>query len=488
MNGTRSYRRAILFAILPLGCSGPSPSHPVVAASPPPVHHAALSPTSGSPKPPSSPPVALEKPPSREERLIARMLEKVGHVRGLVPKKSVPGVTLGRTALIARVKSHVDQEVPHEAIVHEGLVQQLLGFIPPRFDYEAATYALLQAQLAGFYEPADGTMYMAADLDDENAFATLAHELVHALQDQYWDLGPRSKYVPGQDDKTSAFSGLAEGDATSAMADVLISQARPGTTALDIPEELFAEQIIGGMSGGPDHDTPHVMRMSLVAPYIDGTLFVHALRRKGGWAAVNRAWETPPETTEQLLHVDKWEKHEAPLAVAEPSFAALGEGWSVADVDTYGELGLRLSLGEWLGAAPASALAAGWGGDRIVLVKKGEAYAVGWHLRFDDARLDGTSAAPPRHGQRQATDAYAARAFLALGPAVAKLSHGLGKPTGSEPASFVCIERHELGPLAVSRHGRDIVILAGPANVSPKGWSSAGKCDVLRRWATEITP
>jgi hypothetical protein len=419
------------------------------------------------------------KAPSREERLIARMLERVSHARGLTPKKGVPGVTLGRSALIARVKSHVDKEVPHEAIIEEGLIQQLLGFIPPHFDYEAATYALLEAQLAGFYEPADGTMYMAADLDDENAFATLAHELVHALQDQYWDLAPRSKYVPGQDDKSTAFSGLAEGDATSAMADVMIGQAKPGATALDMPDELFAEQIIGGMSGGPTAEAPHVMRMALVAPYIDGTLFIHALRRKGGWAAVNRAWENPPETTEQLLHVDKWSAHEAALAVADPTFDALGPGWSVAEADTYGELGVRLTLGEWLGAGPAGPLAGGWGGDRAVLVKKGDAYALAWRVRYDDAQ----SASKAR-----ASDAYAARAFLALGPAIEKLGRGPGKTHPTTPSSTVCIERRELGPLLVARHGRDIVVLAGPANVSAKGWSSAGKCDTARRWATEINP
>jgi len=401
------------------------------------------------------------------------MLERVAHARGLTPKKSVPGALLGRSALIARVKSHVDREVPHDAIVEEGLVQQLLGFIPTRFDYEAATYALLEAQLAGFYEPADGTMYMAADLDDQNTFATLAHELVHALQDQYWDLAPRSKYAPGQDDKTSAYSGLAEGDATSAMADVMIGQAKPGTTALDMPDELFAEQIIGGMSGGATEEAPHVMQMALIAPYIDGTLFIHALRRKGGWALVNRAWDNPPETTEQLLHVDKWTAREAGLNVAEPSFGSLGPGWRVAEADTYGELGVRLTLGEWLGAGTAAPLAAGWGGDRGVLVRKGDAYAFAWRVRYDDAKP-------------KASDAYAARAFLALGPAIEKLGR---VPVKAHPAlPVVCIERHELGPLVVARHGRDLVILAGPANVSAKGWSSAGKCDTAKRWAAELTP
>jgi hypothetical protein len=395
----------------------------------------------------------------------------VSHTRGLVAKKSVPGVTLDRNALLTRVKAHVDQEVPHDAIVDEGLVQQLLGFIPTHFDYEAATYALFEAQLAGFYEPADGTMYMAADLDEGSAFATLAHELVHALQDQYWDLAPRSKYVPGQDDRASAFSALAEGDATSAMADVLIGQANAGATALDMPDELFAQQIIGGMSGGPASTAPHVMRMALAAPYIDGTLFVHALRRKGGWHAVNRAWENPPETTEQVLHLQKWEANEPALSVPNPTFDALGAGWRVAESDTYGELGVRLALGEWLGATASATLASGWGGDRGVLVKKGDSYAFAWRVRYDDAKP-------------KPSDAYATRAFSGLAPAIEKLGAGHPKIAGA----FVCVDRNELGPLAVLRRGRDLVIVGGPAKVGPKAWSAQGKCELARRWVTEIAP
>lgn len=424
------------------------------------------------------------KQESREERLIAQMLERMSHVRGLRAVKPVPGVVLGRDALIARVKAHVDREVPHEAIVHEGIVQQLMGFIPARFDYEAETYALLEAQLAGFYEPADGTMYLAADLDEQNTMATLAHELVHALQDQHWNLEKRSKYAPGQDDRSTAFSALAEGDATSAMADLLVGAARPGTTALDLPEELYTDQVIGGVSAtGGAETTPHVMRMTLVAPYIDGTLFVHALRRKGGWPAVNRAWENPPVTTEQVLHLDKWEAHEPPLAVDPPPFSGLGTGWTLAQDDTYGELGVRIAYGEWVGAGRASTLAAGWGGDRGVLLKKGAVYAFAWRIRYDDAKP-------------MSADAYAARAFADLAPAIEKLGtrHTEASPTPArqrglhenEPKGFACVERAELGALAVGRRGRDLFILAGPANVSPNGWTSAGRCARVGGWFTAI--
>ncbi len=423
------------------------------------------------PSPPGSAEAAKPAPvQDRQTRLISRVMRRVSAARQLAATRTVPGVFLSRDALIARVKAHVDREVPKQAIVDEGLVLQLLGFIPTRFDYEAETYALLESQLAGFYEPADGTMYMASDLDDDNAQATLAHELVHALQDQHWDLGKRSGYTPGQGDRASAFSALAEGDATSAMADVLLSRARPGMTALDLPDELFAEQVIGSMSTGGVANVPHVMKTSLVAPYIDGTLFIHELRRKGGWAAVNRAWDDPPVTTEQILHVAKWEAHEPGLAVPEPPTRTLGPAWTVADSDTYGESGTRLAFEEWMGATSATTAAGGWGGDRGVLVRDGDVYAFAWRLRFDEA--------PTGH-----VDAYAARAWTALSPA---LEAKVGRPRLRDASPMLCIERGELGPLAVARRGRDLILVAGPASTGPRVWASAAHCDQAKAWIQEI--
>ena len=257
---------------------------------------------------------------------------------------------LERPALIARVKEHVSRELPPEAIHNEGLALQLFGFVPTQFDYEAAEYRLLQDQLAGYYEPADGTMYMASDLGDEEADATLAHELVHALQDQRWDLERRSQYRAGDGDHSEAVSALAEGDATSAMFDIMIARGAPGRgrTALDLPDEVFTQQIREGMNQGPGASAPRVMRSSLAAPYIYGTLFVHALRRRGGWAAVDRAWDDGPTTSEQIMHPEKWIAHEPPMVVGAPTFATLGDGWKVVDEDSEGELGTRIAFEEWM--------------------------------------------------------------------------------------------------------------------------------------------
>ena len=61
-------------------------------------------------------------------------------------------------------------------------------------------------------------------------------------------------------------------------------------------------------------------------------------------------------------------------------------GWHKSDEDTLGELGLRIILENTRGmASPDLALAAGWAGDRIVMLRKDEAVSVIWLLAFREA-------------------------------------------------------------------------------------------------------
>jgi hypothetical protein len=451
----------LAFAAAGCGSTPASSTVPPVSASP----QALVASTA----PAGSASLTTEPGQTKQAKLIARMLRKVEAARGLQSKKAIPGVSLERSALIAQVKDHVTKELPPEAIRDEGLELALFGFIPTQFDYEGAEYALLQDQLAGYYEPADGTMYLASDLPDEEADATLAHELVHALQDQRWNLADRSRYRPGEGDRAEAVSALAEGDATSAMFDVTIEHMYPrsGRTAIDVPDDAFAEQIRGGMNEGPSAKAPHIMRTSLVAPYIYGTLFVHALRRQGGWLAVNQAWDDPPTTSEQIIHVDKWTAREPPIQIAAPAYTTLGAGWTVADQDSEGELGVRLAYEEWMDAKAAATLSSGWGGDRAVLLTSGDRAAFAWRLRYDPGKT---------------RDERTAKAWAAL-PAALDRTLGAAKTTD---ATFTCHERTDRGPLAVARAGTDLVFVLGPVSTTGGQWTSAGDCALARRWTKEI--
>ena len=455
-------KRAVagLLALGPLACGGPPPP----AELPPPSSVVIDEPPASTTGSAATPPPADRAAEEARQRLKAA-LDRVAKARGLAVKAPVALQVLDRAPLLARVREHVEAEVPADVIEAQGHVLLSLGLVPLDFDYREAVFGLLESQLAGFYDPRGKSMYLAKDLSKAAEGATLAHELVHALQDQHWDLGARLEYRPGQGDAQTALHALAEGDATSAMMDIEL--AGMGRSALDLPESAVSLEVELAMAtDARTTAVPRVLRASLAAPYVDGLRFVHALRRRGGWAAVNAAWAAPPTTTEQLLHPEKFYAKEPPLPVPLPA-APEEAGWEVAFDDSLGEQGLRLVLEEWAPKRVAAKAAEGWGGDRVTLFRKrtedGEGFALAWLLRFDD-------------GPRGRRDREAREAFDVLVRAT-------GQPEGEARA---CVARPELGAFAVVRQDTDIVVAAGPYRHTDRSFESHGDCPATLQWATRL--
>ena len=127
-----------------------------------------------------------------------------------------------------------------------------------------------------------------------------------------------------------------------------------------------AEEALGGLLGsalqtGPD--LPQFLQAQLIFPYLGGMQFVQALKqrgRRGGWTLVDLADRVRvPDSTEQILHPEKWVAVETPVRVR--LRVRLGAGWRRATAGTWGEWQTR----ELLGGDDAAA--AGWGGDRYEL-------------------------------------------------------------------------------------------------------------------------
>jgi hypothetical protein len=110
---------------------------------------------------------------------------------------------------------------------------------------------------------------------------------------------------------------------------------------------------------------PRALRESLLFPYDQGMQWVTQLYRRDGWPLVSKAFTDLPQSTEQILHVDKYFAREAPIKLSLPNIAsALGNGWKQVDVDVNGEWGYYLILNEYLKSdAESKRAAAGWGGD-----------------------------------------------------------------------------------------------------------------------------
>ncbi|MEP7120940.1 MAG: hypothetical protein ABJE95_08530 [Byssovorax sp.] len=418
-------------------------------------------PVSAPPAPPpplavSAPPAMAIAPPTPAEiellRKVRAMITRVSRARGLPALREVPIKVLNREQILAKIKLHVDDDVPKESIVDEGEALAALELVPSAYDFLEGSYKLIQGRIAGFYEPEDRTMYLVDDLDDDEAEETLAHELDHALQDQTYPLAPMMKYAPSQADRLGAAHALVEGDAMSAMYDVVAG------SAFNVSDTLFQGLATASTALSAEGSAaPYVLQASLIAPYSDGFSFVQALRIRGGWPAVDAAWRALPDTTEQLLHIEKYEAREPAIAVAIPATDALGAGFRATLDDVMGEQSLRIAVEAWAGRSVAVAAAAGWGGDRYVVARRDvgakHEIALAWHLVFDAV-----------------TDADEMAAVL---------EKRFGK---------ACRERELLGPISWARRGRELAITGGPFERSAAGAppKSAGTCKAHAGWARAL--
>lgn len=437
--------RAIVTASVILAAC--SPAAPIVAP--------ALTP----PAPVAPPAVSVAAPPAAPTpaeieslRKVRAMITRVSRARGLPALREVPIKILNREQILARIKLHVDDDVPRESIVDEGEALAALELVPSAYDFLEGSYRLIQGRIAGFYEPEDRTMYLVDDLDDDEAEETLAHELDHALQDQTYPLAPMMKYAPGQADRLGAVHALVEGDAMSAMYDVVAG------SAFNVSDKLFQGLATASTALSAEGSAaPYVLQASLIAPYSDGFSFVQALRIRGGWPAVDAAWRALPDTTEQLLHIEKYAAREPAIAVAVPATDALGPGFRATLDDVMGEQSLRIAVEAWAGRSVAVTAAAGWGGDRYVVARRDTGarheVALGWRLVFDTT-----------------ADADEMAAVL---------EKRFGK---------ACRERELLGPISWARKDRELAITGGPFERSAAGAApkSAGTCKASVGWARAL--
>ena len=377
--------------------------------------------------------------------LVRSTLRRVSNARGLPILRDVELQLLTREEAAARIAAHIDEDVPASTLVDQAELLCALELVPADYDLRAGELRLVSARIAGFYEPKDRAMVIVSGQEGAELDETLAHELEHALQDQSYALLPRISFKEGEGDRTSAMHALSEGDAVSASLDVELGSAmRMSDSAMSTMLALATTLSEAGAT------TPHVLVAELTAPYSDGFAFVQALRRRGGWAAVDEAWKHPPETTEQLLHLDKYDAREAAAPILPPDLAPLGDGWSVSFADALGEQELGLMLGEWTTGARAKRAAAGWGGDRAFVARRSDAreVAVGLQIRMDSS-ADANELAAAIQGK-----------------------HGEG-----------CRDRQGLGPIAVRHRGDAVVVTAGPyVRRADRSVGTASDCESALRW------
>lgn len=295
--------------------------------------------------------------PSRV-RLIAHRVERL---RDLRFEKPVDPLFLRReqaTHLIERLTSN---EYPRRRQLVDEEELKLLGLLEPSEDLGKVIEAVGAEEILGFYDSESKRLVVVRERAGTRALleVTLAHELVHALEDQRFGFRPRRGLG---DDAAIAESALAEGTATEVMTEYAERHLEPGAL-LDLAL---------GAVGGSNADLPAYVEETLLFPYEQGQKFVAAFRGpRGGWRAIDKVLRLRhPRSAEQVLHPEKYASDERPARIDRTALGEiLGKTWRRIDSTSVGELDVR-ALYEMVGRRADPGAAAGWGGGRFELWRR----------------------------------------------------------------------------------------------------------------------
>jgi hypothetical protein len=338
------------------------------------------------------------------------------------------------------VKNQREQTTPSEMHAAE-LALKKLGVVPADFQYQPFIIKLLTEQVAGYYDPRVQRFYLADWIELDGQKPVMAHELAHALQDQHFNLRRFEKWPKGDSDAELAAHSLIEGDATLAMT---LYMARNPMVAL-----AFIRSITTNNTASDQFkQAPRALRETLLFPYEQGSEWASRVYKRGGWPMVSAAFTKLPQSTEQIIHPEKYFSYESPVKIDLPDVRRfLGPGWKKIDSDVNGEWSFYQILDHFLNSpAESKRAAAGWGGDRYSLYEG---------PRADEVLLAQLTAWDTEDDAREFFDAYAKRTARRY-------------PSAGEPARTVVDAHRESvvwatseGGVILELHGNRVLIIEG---------------------------
>ncbi|MDX6611258.1 MAG: hypothetical protein QOD75_444 [Blastocatellia bacterium] len=390
----------------------------------------------------------------------ATVLKDISRIRELSILHQVRSSTQSRPEIQRMLIKSLDEESSPAELHATEIMWKKLGLAPADFHFREFLIQLLTEQVAGYYEPKSKQFHVADWLDLDVQKPVMAHELTHALQDQHFNLGRFERWPKGDSDAELAAHALVEGDASLAMMLYVID------------DPLRSVALIKAMKAGSLGDSeqldraPRALHESLLFPYTEGLAWATSVYKQGHWAAVSRAFTELPRSSEQILHVEKYFAHEAPVKVELTNISNLlntlgkptasGKVWRRADYDIMGEHGYYVILDEFLKSSDESKrAAAGWGGDRYALFEGPNGEVLLAMLSTWDTERDA----------REFFEAYAKRTERRYPHAGGEEGTGAGNPPDSLNRSW----RTGGESVVMSLSGSRVMILEGlPAQANAK--------------------
>ena len=303
---------------------------------------------------------------------INQIQSQVIEERGLQPEYPVPVILLSPDELRQSVTNDFLADYTDEEMTDDVLELSTIGLLEPGFDFKGFYTELLSEQVAGYYDNDTAEMFVVQGQGFEGPeHLTYSHEYTHVLQDQNYDIKNGLNYSDDtcelDTERCAAIQALIEGDAT-------LSEYTWFQNYATTQDQQQIIEYINSMTSPVYDSAPAFLRDDFVFPYSQGLTFVQEIYDQGGWSAVDKVYQNPPVSTEQILHPELYPS-DAPIPVDLPDLiSTLGTGWREVSRNQMGEWYTYLVLARAANAnarlddTTAQNAAAGWGGDKYLVL------------------------------------------------------------------------------------------------------------------------
>jgi hypothetical protein len=227
------------------------------------------------------------------DAFVGRSMARVEYIRGIEFESEVPVEVIARSEY-RDGSAEVATPAESDFAAWNNQVWEALFIAGEDTNVQQALSDTRGSSVVGFYAPGDDEIKVITETPDSPVLrnSTLVHELVHAAQDQRFDL-TQERYRGETQDGDLAIDGLVEGDANYVESEYAERCASGEWECVSTPSQR----------GGSDGPPPNLgILLTVFQPYSDGPVYVSWLKEDGGWEAVNDAFDSPPVSTEQVIH------------------------------------------------------------------------------------------------------------------------------------------------------------------------------------------
>lgn len=348
---------------------------------------------------PAPPPAAKSAPAKKPDTVITPQQAKElfasvdqimafdSKVSGIPIQHPVKRKLTTRAAVEKYLNSKLHNGKSARRMMRSAIVLKKFGLLPRNFDLGPFMVKLLKEQIAGYYDSKTKTVYLLNWIDPAEQKPVMAHELMHALQDQYVNLqkwGDQSlagishnvtqdNHHIRLDEVDTARQAVLEGQAMVTFLDYALAPRH--MTIASNPNFFLSHlnSLTSGSSNSPVMDSaPRVLSESLIFPYVAGLRFeITLLRDKGKQGAFAGALSHPPSTSYQVMHPLAYEKHVPMPVLTMPNIHPLiDHDYKPYDIGVMGDLDARMLLQLTTSDDAANQIASLWDGGIYYVAQK----------------------------------------------------------------------------------------------------------------------